>query len=60
MFEILENMFVMLGEYNPNDEYICHNTKQTDEISENFYGNMNLFVEYEKIMWSPNRFQMKV
>ena len=45
MLEIFENMFVVFGEYNPNDDYVGRYTKQADDISENFDSNLNLFVE---------------
>ena len=49
MLKIFKYLFVVFGEYNPNDEYIGCNTKQADEINEYFDSNLNLFVEYKII-----------
>ena len=58
MLKIFEHMFVVFGEYNPNDEYIGCNTKQADEISKYFDSDLNLPVDYVKVLCVPNIFNM--
>ena len=60
MLEILKYLFVVFGKYNSYYEYVCHNTKQTDKISEYFDSNLNFFAKYKVIVRPPNVFKMVV